>query len=103
MPTRFAVSFSRKAEDDLEQIWKFIAADNPSDASSFILRLEKQIDKLERFPQRCSLISENELLGACYRHLIHGNYRTIFRVSGRTVYIVRIIHAARLLDSSSLY
>ena len=63
MPTRFAVSFSRKAADDLEQIWKFIAADNLSDASSFILRLEKQIDKLERFHQRCPLISENEVLG----------------------------------------
>ena len=102
MPTRFAVSFSRKAEEDLEEIWRFIAADNPSDASRFLLELEKQINKLERFPQRCPLISENELLGASYRQLIYGNYRTIFRVSERAVHIVRIIHAARLLDSSSL-
>ena len=100
MPARFAVSFSGKAEEDLEEIWSFIAADNQDEATRFVLQLEKQIEKLERFPLRCPLIPENEMLGASYRHLIYGNYRTIFRISGRTVYIVRIIHSARLLSSS---
>lgn len=63
-------------------------------------RLEKQIDTLESFPERCSLIPENEILGTHYRHLLYGNYRTVFRVAKNTVYVLRIVHGARLLDTS---
>ena len=33
-----------------------------------------------------------------YRHLIYGEYRTIFRIVEQTVYILRVIHGSRLLD-----
>lgn len=100
MPTRFAVSFSQKAEEDLEEIWSFIAADNPDNATKFILNLEKQVESLSLFPERCPLISENDLLRGKYRHLIYGDYRSIFRVRGKTVYIIRIINSARLLETA---
>jgi toxin ParE1/3/4 len=102
MPTRFAVSFSRKAEEDLEEIWSFIAADSPDNATRFILQLEKQVESLGRYPERCPLIPENELLHGKYRHLIYGEYRTVFRIANKTVYIVRIISSARLLDTSMI-
>lgn len=51
-------------------------------------------------PERCALIAENEILGTSYRHLLYGRYRTIFRIAGRTVVILRVIHGARLLDES---
>ena len=100
MPARFHVRIARSAEKDVEKIWTYIAADSPEQASNFILQLEKQIVTLERFPQRCHLIPENELLGTEYRNFVYGNYRGIFRISGKTVYVLRIIHGARLLDSS---
>jgi plasmid stabilization system protein ParE len=84
----------------VEDIWSFIAQDSPEEASQFIDRLEDQIATLERFPERCALIPENEFLGTRYRHLLYGSYRSVFRVSGKTVYVLRIIHGARLLDSS---
>ncbi len=102
MPTRFAVRFSLKAEEDLEEIWSFIAADSPDNATKFILQLEKQVESLGRFPERCPLIPENELLRGKYRHLIYGDYRTLFRVSNKTVFIVRIVSSARLLDTSTI-
>ena len=102
MPARFQVEISRRAELDIDEIWTFIARDNPHGADRLVLQLEKQLRTLERFPERCALIPENEFLGARYRHLLYGNYRTIFRVSGKTVYVVRVIHGARLLDTSSL-
>jgi toxin ParE1/3/4 len=40
------------------------------------------------------------MLGTRYRHLIYGNYRTVFRVTGKTVYVLRVVHGARLLDTS---
>jgi plasmid stabilization system protein ParE len=100
VPAKFRVKIGRLAEGDIEEIWSFIAQDSPEKAGQFIARLEEQLTMLERFPERCSLIPENEILGTRYRHLVYGKYRTVFRIAGRTVYVLRIVHGARLLDSS---
>lgn len=100
MPARFRVSITRTAERDIEEAWTFIAEDSSEEAEKFVRRLEEQIATLESFPERCPLIPENEILGARYRHLLYGNYRTVFRIGGRTVYVLRIIHGSRLLDTS---
>jgi plasmid stabilization system protein ParE len=100
MPAACSIEITPAAERDVEDIWTYIAADSPGNATAFILRLEEQIEALEQIPERCPLIPENEHLGTSYRHLLYGAYRTIFRISGKTVYILRIIHGARLLDSS---
>jgi toxin ParE1/3/4 len=102
MPIRFAVSFSKKAEEDLEEIWSFIAADSPDNATKFVMNLEKQVESLGRIPERCPLIPEDAVLRGKYRHLIYGDYRTIFRVKGKTVYIIRIINSRRLLESATI-
>ncbi len=101
MPVKYSVQITPAAERDVEEIWTYIADDSPENATSFILRLEEQIESLEQFPERCPLIPENELLGTGYRHLIYGAYRTIFRITGKAVFIVRIIYGARLLAPSS--
>ncbi len=102
MPAKFRVEISRTAEGDVEKIWRFIARDKPAAADRFVRELEKQVSTLERFPQRCPLISENALLGTTYRHLLFGDYRTVFRVSNRTVTVLRIVHGTKLLESSML-
>ena len=98
MPGRFNVRITKSAERDIEEIWSFIASDDIEEAAKFVDKLEKQLRTLGAFSERCPLIAENEILGTRYRHLICGNYRTIFKVSGRTVYVLRVIHAARLLE-----
>ena len=98
MPAIYKVEITPSAERDLEEIWDYIANDNPGNATAFILQIEGQIYSLEQSPERCPLISENQILGTSYRHLICGSYRTIFRIYSETVYILRIIHAARLLE-----
>jgi plasmid stabilization system protein ParE len=94
----FKVEISASAERDLEEIWDYIAQDNAGNATSFILQLEKQIYSLELSPDRCPFIPENQILGTSYRHLILGQYRVIFRISTDSIYILRIIHGARLLE-----
>lgn len=100
MPAKFRVRITRTAERDIEEIWNFTAQNSPPAAEQFIDRLEEQIETLEHFPERCPLIPENEILGTRYRHLLYENYRSVFRIARRMVYVLRVIHGARLLDSS---
>ncbi|ABQ25467.1 type II toxin-antitoxin system RelE/ParE family toxin [Geotalea uraniireducens] len=98
MTAKFQVEITPIAEADIEDIWTFIAEDSPEAATAFILELESQLTTLESFPERCPLVPENEILSTRFRHLIYGNYRTIFRIAGRTVYVLRVIHGSRLLE-----
>ena len=100
MAARFLVKITATAQADIEEIWSYIAHDDQEAADRFLDELDRQLSSLERFPERCPLIPENRLMGTAYRHLVHGEYRTIFRSFRRTVLILRIIHGARLLDSS---
>ena len=102
MPKKYRVDITAAAEADTAAIWDYIAQDNPDAATAFILRLEEQIGTLERYPDRCPPVPENDLLGTAYRHLLFGNYRTIFKIIGVRVIILRIIHGARLLDTGIL-
>ncbi len=102
MPTRFRVSVSKAAERDFDGIWGFISQDSLEAAVRFVIELEERVSTLEAFPERCLLIPENDLIGTQYRHLIYGDYRIIFRVEKRAVYVARLIHSARLLDATAL-
>jgi plasmid stabilization system protein ParE len=102
MPTRFRVRISETAERDVDEIWTLISQDSLDAAASFILRLEERVSTLEALPSRGPLIPENDLIGMEYRHLIYGDYRMIFRIEARTVYVLRIIHSSRLLDATTL-
>jgi toxin ParE1/3/4 len=96
---KYRVKIAQSAETDLAEIWAYIAADSVENANQFILKLEQRMKTLSYSPRRCALIPENELFGARYRHLVIKKYRVVFRISGDTVYILRVVHGARLLDS----
>ena len=98
MTVIFKVEITPSAEGDIAAIWGYIAQDSLMQANLFIGALETQIKSLKQYPERCPFISENNILGTSYRHLLHGSYRTIFRISRHTVVILRVIHGARLLN-----
>ncbi len=92
------VEITKIAEQDICSIFKYIARDNPVSAAEWVKEIERQINSLEKFPERCPIIHESEELGKEYHHFIYGDYRTIFRVEGSKVLIMRVIHGSRLLD-----
>lgn len=98
MAAKFRVEITPSAEADIEEIWDYIAVDSSEAADRFVAELERQVEALTSFPERCPLIPENEQLGTRYRHHLYGNYRTIFRIAGTNVFVLRVIHGARLLD-----
>ncbi len=94
---KYEVNLTHHAQNDLEHIFYYIAADSPNNAANFILDLEKHVSSLDTFPERHPLIPENEFFGTDYRHLIHQKYRIIYRITESSVFILRIIHGAKLL------
>lgn len=99
---RYNVEITRSAEADIKDIFDYISADSKAAAIQLIDEIERQIETLETSPMRCAVIPETHELSEKYRHLIYGNYRTIFRIDGSRVIIMRIIHGARLLDMQIL-
>lgn len=95
---KYRVEITRIAESDIQEIFEYISRDNKAAAIKWLEEIERQIDTLEDFPLRCPVIPEAQELEEEYRHLIYGNYRTIFRIGGSKVIIMRVIHGARLLD-----
>jgi toxin ParE1/3/4 len=95
---KFRVEITATAQSDIQEIFHYIAADNQKAAIKFVSEIEKQIDSLEKFPARCTIIPESHELGAEYRHSLYGHYRTIFRMEASRVIILRVIHGSRLLS-----
>lgn len=95
---RYRVRITRTAESDIKEIFRYIASDNETAAKKWVVEIESQINSLEKFPLRCPVVSESQDLGKEYRHIIYGPYRTIFRIDGSNVIIMRVIHSGRLLS-----
>lgn len=98
MAKKYKVKLTFNAQNDLEHIFFYIAEDSINNAHDFILDLEQNISSLDTMPERFALISENLFFGTNYRQIIHKKYRVIYKISGESVYIMRVVHGAKLLD-----
>jgi toxin ParE1/3/4 len=95
---KYQVNLAQQAQNDLEQIFYYIAADSINNAENFVVQLEKKVYSLEIFPDRHPLIPENEFFGTDYRHLIYKKYRIVYRIVEKSVFVLRIFHGAKLLN-----
>ncbi len=95
---KYRVEITRVAEADIREIYRHIASDNETAAAALLKEIDRQIGSLEQFPFRGPIIAESRELGKEYRHILSGDYRTIFKVEGFRVTIMRVIHGARLLS-----
>ncbi len=86
------VVFSRKAEQDLEDIGDYIAADNPRRAASFVRELRERCSAVGTLPA-----SSRRFPGlAPDAHILpYRNYVILYRNLLRHVSIERIVHGAR--------
>jgi toxin ParE1/3/4 len=102
VPRRYRVEITRAAERDVVGIYEYIADRSPERAGKWFAEIERQAQALSQNPKRCPVIPEADDIGLEYRHLIWSHYRTVFRIQGGTVYVVRVIHGAQLLDTEAL-
>ena len=91
----YQVILSPRAIQDLEEIVRYIAFDNPERAESFGRELIEKTKQLKTFPELGRTVPEFGL--ADVRELIHRSYRIVYRVNhGRNVVeVARFWHGAR--------
>lgn len=95
----YRVVVTSEAEQNLDELFRFVALDNPAAARKVVAVLRKRVKTLASMPKRCPRAPEDGLDGLEIRHLVHGRYRIIFGIDGKTVVVLQVRHGARLLTT----
>ena len=83
-----------RAEDDLIEIWAYIARDNPPAADRLLDLLDEKSRMLAQDPK---LGAARDDIAKGVRHFPVGNYLILYRDIDDGVEIVRYVHGMRLL------
>ena len=89
-----------RAEEDLIEIWMYIAADNPAAADRLLDRIEA----------KCQMLADNPGLGQArpdiapeLRYFPVGRYLILYREIRQGIEVVRVVHGARHLPDIIRY
>jgi toxin ParE1/3/4 len=85
-----------EAKKDLEEIHDYIAQDNPSMALSFIISIQDKCQSVASSPE---IGRKREELGSELRSFPIKNYIIFYRISNSNIQVIRILHAARDIES----
>ena len=88
-----SIKWTKTALRSADEIASYIAKDNPTRASSFVIELQDAVTKLQLHPGmgRAGRVPGTREL------VLHKNYIAIYRVRGDDVEILRFHHVARNL------
>lgn len=89
------ISWREEAEDDLLEIWRFIAKDSPDAADRHIERMRRATGRLVAFPGSGHL--RDDLPKAC-RVVNVGRYLIVYRAADERVEVLAAQHGSRLLS-----
>ncbi len=84
------------AEEDYRDIWRHIATDNPDAADRFLLRVDSKLQLYAKYPL---MGSDRRSLGPNLRSFPVGNYLAFYQIVPGGIELVRLLHAARSLES----
>ena len=93
------IVISDRADNDLLDIWAFVAADSISAADRLLDLIEERWQQLRRNPR--SGVARNDIADGV-RHLVASSYLILYRISGDDIEIVRVLHASRRLSGELL-
>ena len=88
---------SPEAQDDLSEIKAYIAEDleNPQAALSTVTKITKTISMLQEHALIGVPLSAIADVNSDYRYLISGSYMIFYRVTGKDVFIDRVLYGRR--------
>jgi len=94
---RYAVIWSSDAEDDLVDIWQYLVSEaSPRVAIAKIRDIARACDRLEKQPLDGR--PRDKLLSGM-RSILAQPYIIFYRIAGKTVEIVRVLHGRRDLEA----
>lgn len=85
-----------EAENDLEEIWWYIAQDSPNNADRFLDRIQERCSSLADFPQ---IGTPRDEIKKGLRSQTIGNYLIFYFPLEEGIDIVRVLHGSRDLES----
>ena len=103
----FLLEIAEPAERDIDEAYLWLYEQSPSKADTWYRGLCRAIFSLRELPRRCPIAPESRDRDREVRRLLYGRrrqmYRILYEIRGKTVYILRLRHAARAyLDPEEL-
>lgn len=95
----YRVKLSKDAKTELNEIYEYIAQQNPQTAIKIIRKIKEKIDSLDHFPARGAYVPE--LLARNikdYRQLTEHPWRIIYKIDNNIVNVLTIIDSRRNLQ-----
>jgi len=92
----YTVNVTKSAKNNLREIIKYIAKNNPMNSLDILKRIEARINSLEKFPERGGYVPE--LLKhniKDYRQLIESPWKIIYKIDTDIVDVLIIIDSRR--------
>jgi len=88
---------SPKAQEDLSEIKAYIAEDleNPQAALSTLMKITKSIRMLQDHALIGTALFAVTDVNSDYRYLISGSYMIFYRVTGKDVFVDRVLYSRR--------
>ncbi|HPE74121.1 MAG TPA: type II toxin-antitoxin system RelE/ParE family toxin [Candidatus Competibacter sp.] len=90
------VQRTAQADEDLIDIWVYIAQDNPDAADHLLDEFEKKFALLAGQPRLGAARSD---IAPGLRHFPAGNYLILYRETDDGIEVVRVVHGARRLSN----
>jgi plasmid stabilization system protein ParE len=93
----FDIQISKSSVEDIDSYVRLIRQDSRTRAEKWKGTLFEAISSLSSFPNRYSVIRENDQFELDYRQFMHHSHRVIYRIDEKdnVVYVVRVYHGAR--------
>lgn len=91
---------SKRADQELREIWRYIAQDSPASADRILLKIDAKLQLLREFPKIGTLRTD---IGRGARMLVEGNYLLLYDYREReaVVELVSVVDGRR--DLAGLY
>ncbi|WP_369935504.1 type II toxin-antitoxin system RelE/ParE family toxin [Xanthomonas tesorieronis] len=86
------VVWTPEAQQDRVDIWEYVAADNPAAA----IRLDESFSEAALTLERYSMLGRAGRIAGTRELIPHEHYCLVYEIDGETVWILALIHTARL-------
>lgn len=97
MERKFNLNIFHLAQNDMENIFKYIAVDlaSPTAANNLIDDFEKAFENICLFPESCPFIQNEYVKDKTLRKLVVNNYIVFYKVEDFEIQVVRVIYGMR--------